>query len=91
MSYEDEWIWWLEDACYRVGRGASLLQYPSEVSPEGWEQMEAGKASLEEFHKVTVFRDEWIEDSTGKAAQVGVARYPWVISRPQTKASASAL
>jgi len=78
MSYEDEWMWWLEEACYRVSRGVSLLSNPSEVSPEGWAQIEQSKNNLESTHEVQIFRDKFITDDFGTAAGVYVARYPWV-------------
>lgn len=78
MSYEDEWVWWLDDACYRVARGVSLLATPSEVSRDGWDAIEKARADLEQTHGVCIFRGPFLTDDLGEAAEVNVARYPWV-------------
>lgn len=78
MSYEDEWEWWLEEACYRVSRGVSLLSIPSEVSREGWEKIDKERKCIEDGHGVVIFRGEFIEDDFGEAVEIFVARYPWV-------------
>lgn len=78
MTYEAHWEWWLEEACYRVSRGVSLLSNPSEVSREGWHQISTAKAHLESTHDVHIFRGQFITDDLGEAAEVYVAKYPWV-------------
>lgn len=78
MSYEDEWTWWLEEACYRTARGVSLLTNPSEVSRNGWHQICCERSQIESHHGVHIFRGEFLKDDLGEAAEVYVAKYPWV-------------
>ena len=72
-SYEDLWPFWLDDACYRVARGARLLDCPSEVSAATWEQIKDRIPALEAEHGVVIRGDGGVD-----GFEVCVARYGWV-------------
>jgi len=72
-SYEDLRSFWLDDACYRVTRGARLLDCPSEVSEEFAGRIKDAIPELEREHGVSI---RCVGDEDGYEVQV--AQYDWV-------------
>lgn len=81
VNYEDVWAFWLDDCCYRVARGKSLVEVPSDVSEATWEKIEEDRERLEVRHGVCIARGPWYAGDSGLVAvcEVRVARYPWAM------------
>lgn len=74
--YEDQWVFWLDDACYRVSRGARYLDFPSFVSLPVWRDQILPKIKrMEKYHKVVI---RGVIDGVTESVDVMVARFPWV-------------
>lgn len=73
---EDSWICLLDEACYRVARGARLLDFPVAVTKMQWKNDVAPMLEeLMKHHGVVIRREPY--DGRGKV-ELQVARYQWV-------------
>jgi len=73
-SHESMWQFWLDDACYRVARGARYLDIPSEVSREFWKAIIEPKINeIQNTHGVLI---RAVGDTEG--VEIQVAKYGWV-------------
>ena len=69
-THEDFWPFWLDDACYRVGKGQAYLAIAGEVSDDFWEtKINPEKNKYEIYHGVLIRFDR---------GEIQIVKHAWV-------------
>jgi hypothetical protein len=75
-SYESMWTFWLDDTCYRIGRGTAYLGIAGECTTDFWKAvMEPEIKHIQAEHNVLI---RAVGDDEG--VEIQVAQHEWVFA-----------